>query len=158
MPRTLNDYQKWWQDRVRMFPLKKSKTAVRDLDPTNDICFLRLRTKKNEILLAPGKIQFICNLFVTENNRAYLFHIDGDFSLIVIQAPMNSDQQWLGTTNTAQHRPFKENRDAPIAPIGFFVLRCETRILLAIWCEWPNAVLIFRRTNFLQKILQLTTD
>ena len=27
---------------------------MRDLDPTNDITFLRMRTKKNELLIAPG--------------------------------------------------------------------------------------------------------
>ncbi|CAJ0576514.1 unnamed protein product, partial [Mesorhabditis spiculigera] len=33
----------------------KSKGVVRDLDGTNDLTFLRLRTKKNEILVAPDK-------------------------------------------------------------------------------------------------------
>ena len=32
----------------------QARSAVRDLDPTNDITFLRLRSKKNEILIAPG--------------------------------------------------------------------------------------------------------
>ena len=32
----------------------QARAAVRDLDPTNDIAFVRLRTKKNELLLAPG--------------------------------------------------------------------------------------------------------
>jgi len=38
---------------------------VRDLDPTNDLTFLRVRTKKNEIMIAPEK----------------------DFTLMVIQNP-----------------------------------------------------------------------
>ncbi|RHW70145.1 dynein-associated protein [Trypanosoma brucei equiperdum] len=41
----------------------KARHCVRDLDPTNDICFLRIRSKKNEIMVAPDK----------------------DFTLIVIQ-------------------------------------------------------------------------
>jgi len=41
------------------------RAAVRDLDPTNDITFLRMRTKKNELLVAP----------------------DRDLSLVVIQSP-----------------------------------------------------------------------
>ena len=32
----------------------KSRTTVRDLDPQNDLSFLRIRTKKNEIMVAPG--------------------------------------------------------------------------------------------------------
>ena len=28
---------------------------VRDLDPTNDLSFLRVRTSKHEIMIAPGK-------------------------------------------------------------------------------------------------------
>ncbi|CAH1394055.1 unnamed protein product [Nezara viridula] len=43
----------------------RARTAVRDLDPTNDLTFLRLRSKKNEIMIAPDK----------------------EFVLIVIQAP-----------------------------------------------------------------------
>jgi dynein light chain roadblock-type len=38
---------------------------VRDLDPTNDLAFLRIKSKLNEILIAPDK----------------------DFLLIVIQGP-----------------------------------------------------------------------
>lgn len=34
----------------------KAKGAVRDLDPSNDLTFLRLRSKKHEIMVAPGKI------------------------------------------------------------------------------------------------------
>ncbi|CAF4286877.1 unnamed protein product, partial [Adineta steineri] len=30
-------------------------TCVRDLDPQNDLTFLRIRTKKQEILVAPDK-------------------------------------------------------------------------------------------------------
>ena len=33
----------------------KAKSCVRDLDPQNDLTFLRVRTKKQEILVAPGK-------------------------------------------------------------------------------------------------------
>ena len=32
----------------------KSRTTVRDLDPTNDLSFLRIRTVKHEIMVAPG--------------------------------------------------------------------------------------------------------
>lgn len=33
----------------------KARSVVRDLDPTNDLTFLRIRTKKHEIMVAPGK-------------------------------------------------------------------------------------------------------
>ena len=37
----------------------QARSTIRDLDPTNDITFLRLRSKKNEVLIAPGnKISF----------------------------------------------------------------------------------------------------
>lgn len=44
----------------------KAKSVVRDLDPTNDLAFLRIRSKKTEVLVAPDK----------------------DFILIVIQSPV----------------------------------------------------------------------
>ncbi|XP_037306775.2 dynein light chain roadblock-type 2-like [Pungitius pungitius] len=31
----------------------KARHTVRDVDPQNDICFLRMRTKKHDILVAP---------------------------------------------------------------------------------------------------------
>jgi len=43
----------------------KAKSVVRDLDPQNDLTFLRVRTKKNEIMIAPEK----------------------DFMLVVVQDP-----------------------------------------------------------------------
>ncbi|UJR14712.1 hypothetical protein I4U23_001705 [Adineta vaga] len=33
----------------------KAKSCVRDLDPQNDLTFFRIRTKKQEILVAPDK-------------------------------------------------------------------------------------------------------
>ncbi|KAI9136612.1 hypothetical protein BKA69DRAFT_1033436, partial [Paraphysoderma sedebokerense] len=33
----------------------KAKSVVRDLDPQNDLTFLRIRSKKHEIMVAPDK-------------------------------------------------------------------------------------------------------
>ena len=33
----------------------KSKNVVREMDPSNDLTFLRLRSKKHEIMIAPDK-------------------------------------------------------------------------------------------------------
>uniref|UniRef100_A0A1I7ZWT2 Dynein light chain roadblock n=1 Tax=Steinernema glaseri TaxID=37863 RepID=A0A1I7ZWT2_9BILA len=33
----------------------KSAWVVKEMDPTNDLTFLRLRTKKNEIMISPNK-------------------------------------------------------------------------------------------------------
>lgn len=43
----------------------KARDVVRELDPQNDITFLRIRSKKHEIMIAPDK----------------------DFTLIVVQDP-----------------------------------------------------------------------
>ena len=32
----------------------KARTCVRDIDPQNDLTFLRIRSKKHEIMVAPG--------------------------------------------------------------------------------------------------------
>lgn len=32
----------------------KARAAIREIDPTNELVFFRLRTKKHEILIAPG--------------------------------------------------------------------------------------------------------
>lgn len=32
----------------------KARSAIRDIDPTNELVFFRMRTKKHEILVAPG--------------------------------------------------------------------------------------------------------
>ncbi|KFQ38622.1 Dynein light chain roadblock-type 2, partial [Mesitornis unicolor] len=34
----------------------KTRSAVRDIDPQNDLTCLRIRTKKHEIMVAPGNI------------------------------------------------------------------------------------------------------
>lgn len=33
----------------------KARSVVRDIDPQNDLTFLRIRSKKHEIMVAPGK-------------------------------------------------------------------------------------------------------
>lgn len=33
----------------------RARSIVRDIDPQNDLTFLRIRSKKNEIMVAPGK-------------------------------------------------------------------------------------------------------
>ncbi|RZC31930.1 dynein light chain roadblock-type 2, partial [Asbolus verrucosus] len=43
----------------------KARSVVRDLDPSNDLTFLRIRSKKHEIMVAPDK----------------------EFILIVVQSP-----------------------------------------------------------------------
>ncbi|XP_061723186.1 dynein light chain roadblock-type 2-like [Cydia pomonella] len=45
----------------------KAKSVVRDLDPTNELTFLRIRSKRSEIMVAPDK----------------------DFILIVVQNPVD---------------------------------------------------------------------
>lgn len=49
----------------------KAKSIIRDLDPINDLTFLRLKTKKNEIMIAPDK----------------------DFILIVVQGDGQNDKK-----------------------------------------------------------------
>ncbi|KAF7988034.1 hypothetical protein HCN44_007528 [Aphidius gifuensis] len=42
----------------------KARSVIRDLDPTNDLTFLRIRSKKHEVMVAPDK-EFI--LIVVQN-------------------------------------------------------------------------------------------
>ena len=44
---------------------KRAKSTVRDLDPTNELTYLRIKSKKHEVLVAP----------------------DEDYILIVVQNP-----------------------------------------------------------------------
>jgi len=59
----------------------KAKSCVRDLDPQNDLTFLRIRTKKQEILVAPGKIFFFLFFF-----EEFILSLDKDYLTIVLQA------------------------------------------------------------------------
>ncbi|XP_076863640.1 dynein light chain roadblock-type 1 [Brachyhypopomus gauderio] len=37
----------------------KARSTVRDIDPQNDLTFLRVRSKKNEIMITPDKDYFL---------------------------------------------------------------------------------------------------
>ncbi|XP_058670764.1 LOW QUALITY PROTEIN: dynein light chain roadblock-type 1 [Ammospiza caudacuta] len=39
--------------------IMKARSTVRDIDPQNDLTFLRIRSKKNEIMVAPDKDYFL---------------------------------------------------------------------------------------------------
>lgn len=49
---------------------KKARSTIRDLDPLNDLTFLRIRSKNHEIMVAPDK----------------------DYYLIVIQLPKEDNE------------------------------------------------------------------
>ena len=56
----------------------QARSTIRDLDPTNDITFLRLRSKKNEVLIAPGnKINLIAVGFTCKmESHNFCFEVD----------------------------------------------------------------------------------
>ena len=59
----------------------KARSVVRDLDPTNDLAFLRIRTKKHEIMVAPGKNLFVAPLVSMTSpgyhlTQVFLFQIE----------------------------------------------------------------------------------
>ena len=60
----------------------QAKSVVRDLDPVNDLRFLRMRSNKTEILIAPGML---------DSQHFFVFwpyfHLDEDYNLIVLQTP-----------------------------------------------------------------------
>ncbi|XP_041454812.1 dynein light chain roadblock-type 2-like [Lytechinus variegatus] len=41
-----------------------ARSCVRDIDPVDNLAFLRVRTKRNEVMVAPGKE---CSLLVIQN-------------------------------------------------------------------------------------------
>uniref|UniRef100_A0A8C1SSA0 Microtubule-associated proteins 1A/1B light chain 3A n=1 Tax=Cyprinus carpio TaxID=7962 RepID=A0A8C1SSA0_CYPCA len=45
--------------------LMKARGMVRDIDPQNDLTFLRVRSKKNEIMIAPGKEMYTCEMLMS---------------------------------------------------------------------------------------------
>lgn len=48
----------------------KAKSTIRTLDPTNDMTFLRIRSKKHEIMIAPGVSAFVWMKYVAEAHTA----------------------------------------------------------------------------------------
>jgi len=60
----------------------KARSVIRDIDPTNELVFFRMRTKKHEILVAPGisKEKFL------ENNSNFSFLLEKEYTMIVLQA------------------------------------------------------------------------
>ena len=46
----------------------KARSVVRQLDPENDLMFLRIRSKKNEIMVAPDKDYIL--IVIQQPNRA----------------------------------------------------------------------------------------
>ena len=45
----------------------KARSSVRDIDPQNDLTFVRIRTKKHEIMIAPGKSRYSILCIPTPN-------------------------------------------------------------------------------------------
>ena len=60
----------------------QARSVVRDLDPVNELAFLRLRSTKTEFLIAPGdaNTQGLCINYLC-------FFSDKDYVLVVLQTP-----------------------------------------------------------------------
>jgi dynein light chain roadblock-type len=71
--RTTLDHEKTIQHSALITQLTaKARSVIRELDPQNDLTFLRIRSKKHEIMIAPGKS---------------VGNVDKDYILIVLQNP-----------------------------------------------------------------------
>jgi dynein light chain roadblock-type len=70
---TINEEQKtyFYTTSASIF-IKRCKNLVNDLIPKEELTFIRIRTKQNEIMIAPG---------------INIITIEGEFILIVIQNP-----------------------------------------------------------------------
>jgi len=44
----------------------QARNCVRDIDPQNDLTFLRVRSKKNEIMVAPGMLVHVIHLLADD--------------------------------------------------------------------------------------------
>ena len=65
----------------------KSRTTVRDIDPQNDLQFLRIRTVKHEIMVAPGNKKEKKRLLNSISSYLFSYDVDKDYLLIVVQNP-----------------------------------------------------------------------
>lgn len=69
--------------------IEKARALIKEMDSTNDLSFIRLRTKKHEVLVAPGKDLFYS--YQDTGHSHYLKYIcftvflDKDYAMIVIQ-------------------------------------------------------------------------
>ena len=62
----------------------KARSVVRDIDPQNDLTFLRIRSKKHEIMVAPGK-KYVNNFNINKFSKEERFILDKEYMLIVLQ-------------------------------------------------------------------------
>lgn len=66
--------------------VNKSSSVVKDLDPANDLTFLRIRSKKSEIMVAPRMSTRIWTYFrLCARFISLTFFSERDLLLIVIQ-------------------------------------------------------------------------
>lgn len=71
----------------------KARSTIRDIDPQNDLTFLRVRSKKNEIMIAPGEKEkkqqlsvrilegitsCVCLLHISKSHKSTLLCIMGE--------------------------------------------------------------------------------
>ena len=54
--------------------VKKAKSSIRELDQTNDLTFIRVRTRTNEIMIAPGISGFFQRYSLLCSYCFFMFH------------------------------------------------------------------------------------
>ncbi|CAM4861925.1 unnamed protein product [Rotaria socialis] len=86
----------------------KARSTIREMDPSNELLFFRMRTKKHEILVAPGSQRIYNDRFTS--NRCFincLFLLYEEMSYIVKQPLYNrfSLDRQCPMTSSSYHGP-----------------------------------------------------
>ena len=63
--------------------VKKAKSSIRELDQTNDLTFIRVRTRTNEIMIAPGISRSFQRYSLLCSDCFFMFHFWCFFKSIV---------------------------------------------------------------------------
>lgn len=69
----------------------KGRNCIREMDPTNDLTFLRLRSRKHEIMCAPGQLADIFSVIYIERCHKKNLTIKFKQYLVILYSGYNSD-------------------------------------------------------------------
>lgn len=82
----------------------KARSTVRDIDPQNDLTFLRIRSKKNEIMIAPDKDYF---LIVIQNPSDWSWRTCLPLITLFFLSLTNSRTEFSKLNTSGKYRMFK---------------------------------------------------
>ncbi|CAJ0964677.1 unnamed protein product [Ranitomeya imitator] len=125
----------------------KARSSVRDIDPQNDLTFLRVRSKKNEIMIAPGPLERGFGVHISTLSRTEAVVVSMTIQSQIVNIVTDSIKEDLNCRKQGEGRGGLRGQSPsePSIAVGFALMICL--------CLKVGFIIQYKTTTLIHKAL-----